>query len=82
MWSKYFLQQIQAEDQLLPAYVDLKATLGSRHALTRQTVSRLRQLYAAWGKHSQAALYRKSFATYQKNLPAISNFSALLHWSK
>jgi hypothetical protein len=76
------LQQTQAEDQLLPAYAGLKATRGARHALTRQTVSRLRQLYAARGKPSQTALYRKSFVTYQKNLPAISNFRALLHWSK
>jgi hypothetical protein len=56
----------EAEEQLLPAYAGLKATRGARHALTRQTVSRLRQLYEAWGKPGQAALYRKSFATYQK----------------
>jgi serine/threonine-protein kinase len=56
----------EAEEQLLLAYAGLKATRGARHALTRQTISRLRQLYEAWGKSSQAALYRKSFGAYEK----------------
>jgi eukaryotic-like serine/threonine-protein kinase len=56
----------EAEEQLLLAYAGLKATRGARHALTRQTIGRLRQLYEAWGKPSQAALYRKSFGAYQK----------------
>src|SRR6266542_1003315 len=56
----------EAEEQLLPAYAGLMATRGARHALTRQTASRLRQLYEAWGRPGQAALSRKSFATYKK----------------
>jgi hypothetical protein len=49
----------EAEEQLLPAYAGLKVTRSAWHALTRQTASRLRELYEAWGKPSQAALYRK-----------------------
>jgi hypothetical protein len=56
----------EAEEQLLLAYAGLTATRGGRHALTRQTVSRLRQLYEAWGKPGRADIYRKSFAAYQQ----------------
>ncbi len=81
----------EAEEQLLPAYAGLKATRGEQHALTRQTVSRLRELYEAWGKPRQAALIatcrtrRKNAdasSITKKNLSALSNFGALLHWCK
>jgi eukaryotic-like serine/threonine-protein kinase len=48
----------EAEEQLLAAYAGLKIARGERHALTRKTVSRLIELYEAWGKSDQAATYR------------------------
>ena len=48
----------EAEEELLPAYAGLKATRGEQHALTRKTVSRLIELYEAWGKPDQATPYR------------------------
>jgi tetratricopeptide (TPR) repeat protein/tRNA A-37 threonylcarbamoyl transferase component Bud32 len=48
----------EAEEQLLPAYAGLKATRGEQHEVTRETVSRLIELYGAWGKPDQVALYR------------------------
>ncbi len=48
----------EAEEQLLPAYAGLKAMRGDQHALTRKAVSRLIELYEAWGKPDQAAPYR------------------------
>ena len=56
----------EAEEQLLPAYAALKATRGAQHASTRHTVSRLRELYEAWGKPSQAAPYRNSAQSQEK----------------
>jgi serine/threonine-protein kinase len=48
----------EAEEQLLAAYAGLKASRGEQQALTRQTVSRLIELYDAWGKPDQGAPYR------------------------
>jgi serine/threonine-protein kinase len=48
----------EAEEQLLVAYAGLKAVRGEQHALTRKTVSRLIELYEAWGKPDRAAPYR------------------------
>jgi serine/threonine-protein kinase len=48
----------EAEEELLPAYAGLKATRGEQHEATRKTVSRLIELYEAWGKPDQAASYR------------------------
>ena len=48
----------EAEEQLLAAYAGLKIARGEQHALTRKTVSRLIQLYEAWGKSDKAAPYR------------------------
>jgi len=47
----------EAEEQLLMAYAGLKAARGESHELTRRTVSRLIELYEAWGKPEQAAPY-------------------------
>jgi hypothetical protein len=48
----------EAEEHLLVAYAGLKAARGEQHDLTRRTVSRLIELYEAWGKPDQAAPYR------------------------
>jgi serine/threonine protein kinase/tetratricopeptide (TPR) repeat protein len=48
----------EAEEQLLTAHAGLKTARGEEHALTRKTVSRLIELYDAWGKPDQAAPYR------------------------
>ncbi len=48
----------EAEEQLLAAHTGLKAARGDEHILTRQTVSRLIELYEAWGQPDQAAPYR------------------------
>jgi eukaryotic-like serine/threonine-protein kinase len=48
----------EAEEQLLAAYAGLKVARGEQHNLTRKTVSRLIELYEAWGKSDQAASYR------------------------
>jgi len=48
----------EAEEQLLAAYPGLKTTRGEQHALTRTAVSRLLELYEAWGKPDRAAPYR------------------------
>ena len=49
----------EAEEQLLPAYAGLKAARGApARTLTRKAVSRLIELYEAWGKPDQAAPYR------------------------
>ena len=48
----------EAEEQLLAAYAGLKTVRGEQHALTRKAVSRLIELYEAWGKPDQAAPYR------------------------
>ncbi len=48
----------EAEEQLLAAYAGLKIARGEHHALTRKAVSRLIELYEAWGKSDQAAPYR------------------------
>jgi serine/threonine-protein kinase len=48
----------EAEEQLLAAYAGLKIARGGQHALTRQAVSRLIELYEVWGKPDQAATYR------------------------
>jgi len=48
----------EAEEQLLAAYAGLKTVRGEQHASTRKAVSRLIELYEAWGKPDQAAPYR------------------------
>lgn len=48
----------EAEEQLLAAYAGLKIARGEQHATTRNTVSRLIELYEAQGKSDQAAPYR------------------------
>lgn len=48
----------EAEEQLLAAYAGLKATRGEQSEFTRQTVSRLIELYEAWGQPAKAADYR------------------------
>lgn len=48
----------EAEEQLLLAYAGLKAARGEQNETTRRTVSRLVELYEAWGKPDQAASYR------------------------
>ncbi|MGH9841172.1 MAG: tetratricopeptide repeat protein [Blastocatellia bacterium] len=48
----------EAEEQLLAAYAGLKSARGEQHAQTRTAVSRLIELYEAWGKPDQAAPYR------------------------
>jgi serine/threonine-protein kinase len=48
----------EAEEQLLTAYAGLKTLRGEQHALTRTAVSRLIELYEAWGKPDRAAPYR------------------------
>jgi serine/threonine-protein kinase len=53
-----FKRYREAEEQLLAAYAGLKAARGEQYDLTRKTVSRLIELYEAWGKPAQAAPYR------------------------
>ncbi|MGE0127868.1 MAG: tetratricopeptide repeat protein [Blastocatellales bacterium] len=48
----------EAEEQLLAAHAGLKAVRGEQHEMTRETVSRLIELYEAWGKPERAAPYR------------------------
>jgi len=48
----------EAEEQLLMAYAGLKTVRGEQHEMTRRAVSRLIELYEAWGKTDQAATYR------------------------
>ena len=48
----------EAEEQLLTAHAGLKTVRGDQHDLTRKAVSRLIELYEAWGKPDQAAPYR------------------------
>ncbi len=48
----------EAEEQLLTAYTGLKTARGEQHDLTRRTVTRLIELYEAWGKPDQAVPYR------------------------
>ena len=48
----------EAEEQLLTAYAGLKTARGEQHEITRRAVSRLIELYEAWGKPGQAAPYR------------------------
>jgi eukaryotic-like serine/threonine-protein kinase len=48
----------EAEEQLLAAHAGLKTARGDQNALTRKAVSRLIELYEAWGKPDQAAPYR------------------------
>ncbi|MCG3164156.1 MAG: Serine/threonine-protein kinase PknD [Acidobacteria bacterium] len=48
----------EAEEQLLAAHAGLKTVRGEQHEVTRKTVSRLIELYEAWGKPGQAAPYR------------------------
>jgi thioredoxin-like negative regulator of GroEL len=48
----------EAEEQLLTAYTGLKTARGEQHDLTRKTVTRLIELYEAWGKPDQAVPYR------------------------
>jgi hypothetical protein len=56
----------EAEEQLLTAYAGLKISRGEQHALTRKTVSRLIELYEAWGKSDQAAPYRALLQSKEK----------------
>ncbi len=48
----------EAEAELLSAYAGLKAARGEQNEFTRKTVSRLIELYEAWGKLAQAVPYR------------------------
>ena len=48
----------EAEAELLSAYAGLKAARGEQNEFTRKTVSRLIELYEAWGKSGTAASYR------------------------
>jgi serine/threonine-protein kinase len=48
----------EAEPLLLTAHAGLKAARGDQNDLTRRAVSRLIELYEAWGKPDQAAPYR------------------------
>ena len=48
----------EAEEQLLAGYAGLKAARGEQNEATRRAVSRLVELYEAWGKPDQAAPYR------------------------
>jgi serine/threonine-protein kinase len=48
----------EAEEQLLHAYAGLKTTRGEQNEFTRQTVSRLIELYEAWDQPEKAKPYR------------------------
>ncbi len=48
----------EAEEQLPVAYAGLRAARGEQNDLTRMAVTRLIELYEAWGKPDQAAPYR------------------------
>jgi thioredoxin-like negative regulator of GroEL len=48
----------EAEEQLLTDYTGLKAARGEQHETTRKAANRLLELYEAWGKPDQAAIYR------------------------
>src|SRR5262245_151199 len=48
----------EAEEQLLAGYAGLKATRDEQSEFTRQTVSRLIELYEAWGRPEMAEPYR------------------------
>jgi eukaryotic-like serine/threonine-protein kinase len=56
----------EAEEQLLVAHAGLKTVRGDQNALTRKAVSRLIELYEAWGKPDQAAPYRALPQTQEK----------------
>jgi hypothetical protein len=45
----------------------LKIARGDQHALTRMTVSRLIELYEAWGKSNHAAPYRAFLRSKEKS---------------
>ncbi len=56
----------EAEEQLLIAYDGLKTTRGEQHALTRRAISRLIEMYDAWGKPDQAQSYRTLLPAQEK----------------
>ena len=53
----------QAEGLLLSAYPVLQTELGERHERTQKAVSRLVELYEAWGKPEKAAEYQSPSAS-------------------
>jgi serine/threonine protein kinase/tetratricopeptide (TPR) repeat protein len=57
----------EAEEQLLAAHAGLKTTRGERHEATRRSVNRLIELYEAWGKPDQAAVYRAMPQSQEKH---------------
>lgn len=56
----------EAEKQLLTAHAGLKTARGEQHDLTHKAVSRLIELYEAWGKPDQAELYRALLQSKEK----------------
>jgi serine/threonine-protein kinase len=60
----------EAEEQLLAAHAGLKIVRGEENAMTRTTVSRLIELYEAWGKSDQAAHYAALLQSKEKTSPS------------
>lgn len=50
----------EAEEHLLAAVAGLRSALGEENARTRKAAAALAELYDAWGRTEEAALYRTS----------------------
>ena len=59
----------EAEDQLLTAYKGLTESVGADHPYAKMTVSRLIELYDAWGKPDKAAEFRALQGRVSDNAP-------------
>jgi tetratricopeptide (TPR) repeat protein len=56
----------KAEDELLPALPVLRDSLGEQNEATQMVISRLVELYEAWGKEEEASKYRVLLSSADK----------------